>query len=86
MDCLRYPPCNVEWKKEKGSRVWCTTKSGGVDRSWAGVPRKLFEPGTKKYRCTCVEPNTAVSDPSLKEYPDCPPGSDSCWVKDEDYN
>ncbi|XP_059479052.1 neuferricin [Neocloeon triangulifer] len=80
----RYPPCNVEWKKEKGTRVWCTTKSGGVDRAWAGVPRTLHEPGKKTSRCACVEPKTAVEDPNLKEYPGCPPGADSCWIKEKD--
>lgn len=22
----KFPPCNVEWDAEKGSRVWCTNK------------------------------------------------------------
>lgn len=23
---LMFPPCNVEWTPEQGSRVWCTSK------------------------------------------------------------
>lgn len=56
--------------------------SGGVVRDWAGVPRQLFEGSGKKNRCTCVEPKSAVSDPRLAEYEGCPPGADSCWVRE----
>ena len=24
-----FPPCNSEWSKKKGHRVWCTAKTGG---------------------------------------------------------
>lgn len=44
-----FPPCNAEWTQADGSRFWCTKKSGGVTRSWIGVPRRLFYPGR------CVE-------------------------------
>ena len=40
-----FPPCNAEWTQADGSRFWCTKKSGGVTRSWVGVPRRLFYPG-----------------------------------------
>lgn len=33
-----FPPCNSEYN-QNGGRVWCSTKSGGVERQWAGVPR-----------------------------------------------
>uniref|UniRef100_A0A8R1HKW4 Cytochrome b5 heme-binding domain-containing protein n=1 Tax=Caenorhabditis japonica TaxID=281687 RepID=A0A8R1HKW4_CAEJA len=49
-----FPPCNSEYN-QNGGRVWCSTKSGGVERQWAGVPRKLLEPNTKEYRCACVK-------------------------------
>ncbi|KFM63298.1 Neuferricin, partial [Stegodyphus mimosarum] len=49
-----FPPCNSEWSKEKGSRVWCTKKSGGVERNWVGVPRELHLKG-KDPRCVCVK-------------------------------
>ena len=41
-----FPPCNSEWSAERGQRVWCTKKSGGISRNWIGVPRRLFFPGT----------------------------------------
>lgn len=30
---IMFPPCNSEWSKKKGHRVWCTTKTGGVNRN-----------------------------------------------------
>ena len=27
-----FPPCNSEWSADKGQRVWCTKKSGGISR------------------------------------------------------
>lgn len=88
---LMFPPCNVEWTPEKGSRVWCTKQSGGIDRDWIGVPRKYFEPGSKKYRCACV--NTSDNSENTKqheahkrtgnveEYEGCNPKSTSCFYK-----
>lgn len=23
---IDYPPCNIEWDKDKGTRLWCTNK------------------------------------------------------------
>ena len=40
-----FPPCNAEWTQAEGSRFWCTKKSGGVTRTWVGLPRRLFYPG-----------------------------------------
>lgn len=37
------PDCNSKWTAKTGSTVWCTLKSGGVEREWAGVPR-LYKP------------------------------------------
>uniref|UniRef100_A0A1I8A772 Cytochrome b5 heme-binding domain-containing protein n=1 Tax=Steinernema glaseri TaxID=37863 RepID=A0A1I8A772_9BILA len=86
-----FPPCNSEWHKDSGGRVWCTTKSGGVHREWVGVPRKLFSAATKSYRCACVKnfgSPLATHDekgnrgdldhPGLEEYAECPPTSMSC--------
>uniref|UniRef100_A0A7E4VNP5 Cytochrome b5 heme-binding domain-containing protein n=1 Tax=Panagrellus redivivus TaxID=6233 RepID=A0A7E4VNP5_PANRE len=86
-----FPPCNSEWNKETGGRVWCTTKSGGVTRDWAGVPRRLFNAASKSYRCACVKnfgsplaiPGSKgnrgdLDNPSLKEYEDCSHTSNSC--------
>jgi len=89
-----FPPCNVEWAKDKGSRFWCTNKSGGVARKWVGVPRKLFYPGREE-RCACVRntgsPSTDpgasstrgdLDNPHLKEYAGCTSSAHECWLKD----
>ena len=39
----RMPACNSRWEQKVGSTVWCSTKSGGIDRSWVGVPRLYDE-------------------------------------------
>ena len=88
-----YPPCNSEWSQKKGSRLWCTKKSGGVNREWVGVPRKLFLPGRNE-RCACIRttgpPSTDpaaktdfgdLKSPHIKEYDGCDPKSDSCQIK-----
>uniref|UniRef100_A0A131YVR6 Cytochrome b5 domain containing protein n=1 Tax=Rhipicephalus appendiculatus TaxID=34631 RepID=A0A131YVR6_RHIAP len=93
----KFPPCNSEWTPDKGSSVWCSKKSGGVERDWAGVPRQYFERDTGSVRCVCVR-NTGppsdhpegashknrgdLDDPHLKEYPGCPSTSDTCKVPD----
>ena len=88
-----FPGCNSEWSKAKGHRVWCTKKSGGVDREWVGVPRKLFYPGRKE-RCACVriagppstDPSATATDdgdlsnPHLKEYEGCAADAASCQI------
>ncbi|KAA0198429.1 hypothetical protein HAZT_HAZT007766 [Hyalella azteca] len=50
-----FPPCNTEWNQDRGTRVWCTKKSGGIERTWEGVPRRLFSAGQAKPRCACVK-------------------------------
>ncbi|KAG8226073.1 hypothetical protein J437_LFUL006380 [Ladona fulva] len=88
---LRYPPCNSEWQVDKGSRVWCSKKSGGIERSWVGVPRKLYVAGSSSPRCACIRHPKEISspgshepkidDPQLEKYPDCSEDSHSCWIK-----
>jgi len=86
-----FPPCNVEWTQAKGSRFWCTNKSGGVSRTWAGVPRQLFYPG-RQPRCACVRDKGAPSvdpgarsdtgdldSPHVKAYPGCTGSEAECW-------
>lgn len=86
-----FPPCNSRWSDAEGSTVWCSTKSGGIERSWDGVPRKYFDTETQQTRCVCVRttgapsdpslPDTGVGDlehPSLKEYEQCSPSSNIC--------
>lgn len=78
----KYPPCNVEWSAEEGSRVWCTTKSGGIDRDWVGVPRQMYEAGSKTFKCVCLNTNQEYNG-QFKEYENCDNTSDSCFVKEE---
>ncbi|VDK53380.1 unnamed protein product, partial [Cylicostephanus goldi] len=54
-NCCVFPPCNSEWHQNSGGRVWCSMKSGGIQRDWVGVPRLLYDPNTKQQRCACVK-------------------------------
>lgn len=76
------PECNSEWNSELNQgRVWCTTKSGGVERDWVGVPR-LFN--GESPRCACVKED-ALNDPSIIDiiaiYPGCKPEANECILK-----
>ncbi|KAL5258036.1 hypothetical protein ACHWQZ_G012851 [Mnemiopsis leidyi] len=76
----KYPSCNSHYDQGAGkAEVWCTEKSGGITRSWMGVPRQLHLPG-ENVRCACIQ-DSLLSDPKLKEYPDCKPDSTSCKIK-----
>lgn len=79
----KYPPCNVEWTPESGSRIWCSKQSGGIKRSWVGVPRKFYEPGSTKHRCACVNTAEDISKGKFSEYEGCQPDSTSCFIKPE---
>ncbi|XP_076816679.1 neuferricin-like [Clavelina lepadiformis] len=87
----KYPMCNSESSAAKGSRVWCSNRSGGVERDWVGVPRLYHAPGATHARCACVRntgPPTEGKDmgkntgdlnsPYMKEYKNCKPDSPSC--------
>ncbi|XP_037664492.1 neuferricin isoform X1 [Choloepus didactylus] len=90
----KFPPCNAEWSSTRGSRFWCSQKSGGVSRDWIGVPRKLYKPGAKEPHCVCVRTSGPPSDqspdspthrnrgdldhPNLGEYAGCPPLAITC--------
>ncbi|XP_003394670.1 neuferricin [Bombus terrestris] len=82
-----FPPCNIEWKSDSGTVVWCTKKSGGIERDWIGVPRMLFEsPNSKEYRCACVKLDSKEYEETkgmLREYSQCPKSSTKCAVKTE---
>ncbi|KAG7268990.1 hypothetical protein CRUP_004261 [Coryphaenoides rupestris] len=78
----QFPACNSEWSPTAGGRVWCSTKSGGVERAWAGVPRKLFTAGSGR-RCVCVEEPAPSGSPSMQEYRGCPPHSHSCPLDEQ---
>ena len=78
----RYPSCNVEWKAETGSRFWCTDKSGdGIERGWAGVPRKYKNTTETTPVCVCV-PETDLSD-EFEAFDNCGPYESSCNVADK---
>ncbi|NXG04750.1 NEUFC protein, partial [Sakesphorus luctuosus] len=89
----QFPPCNSEWSSAKGTRFWCSRQSGGVSRDWAGVPRRLYRPGSQGRDCVCVRstgppwghpPSTQHSDrgdlddPHLEEYEGCHPLAEQC--------
>ena len=88
-----FPPCNSEWSQNKGGRVWCSKKSGGVARDWVGVPRMYYTVGSSKPRCACVRTSGPPSydleskshndrgdldNPNLNLYPSCHTESISC--------
>ncbi|XP_053940863.1 neuferricin [Cuculus canorus] len=92
----QFPPCNSEWSSATGSRFWCSRESGGVNRDWTGVPRKLFQPGSKGSRCACVRTTGPpwgqpaggqhsdrgdLDNPLLREYEGCPPLAQQCVLK-----
>lgn len=78
----QFPECNSEWNSDlKKGRVWCSTKSGGIDREWIGVPR--IYSNRESQRCACFN----LDDPSAKEfekymsvYPSCEPKATECSV------
>uniref|UniRef100_A0A182KCH0 Cytochrome b5 heme-binding domain-containing protein n=1 Tax=Anopheles christyi TaxID=43041 RepID=A0A182KCH0_9DIPT len=87
---LKYPSCNVEWKVEMGTRVWCTNRSGtGQERSWIGLPRKVLEEepnemeanGRSVQFCACVPQD--VSDRHYVPFPGCEETAESCIVPDQ---
>jgi predicted heme/steroid binding protein len=57
-----FPGCNSRWSQAEGGEVWCTVKSGGVDRAWVGFPRMWTrkDPGTGKMskKCVCIQEST----------------------------
>ncbi|XP_026668089.1 neuferricin, partial [Ceratina calcarata] len=79
-----FPPCNIEWKPDSGTVVWCTKKSGGIERDWIGVPRMLFaSPNSKEYRCACVNLDSREYHDMkgmIREYLQCPKTSVKCAV------
>nr|CAG4641892.1 EOG090X0A5G [Eurycercus lamellatus] len=75
----KYPMCNVDYKPEEGSRVWCSTASGGVKRDWVGFPRSLYSADSKTVRCACAQ-ESDLGDSLLKEYPGCPKDAVSCKI------
>ncbi|KAL7305121.1 hypothetical protein TKK_0002527 [Trichogramma kaykai] len=64
---VKFPPCNVEWSPETGTRVWCSKNSGGISRDWIGVPRMLYDNiESKQHRCACI-PFESLNDQESRE-------------------
>lgn len=77
---VKYPDCNIEWSKEKGSHVWCTKNSGGKQRNWVGYPRKLFQVGSNNFRCACLrEEDFDTTEVMVKTYDDCDKLAYECY-------
>ncbi|XP_043253640.1 neuferricin isoform X2 [Colletes gigas] len=80
-----FPPCNVEWNPDSGTTVWCSKRSGGIERNWIGVPRMLFESSNfKQYRCACVKLDSEEFEETkgmVREYDGCPKTAIKCAVK-----
>lgn len=78
----QYPGCNMRSAMGQGTTVWCTLKSGGIERTWVGVPRKLLTTGERS-RCVCV-PLSRASSPELAHYQGCDSRAESCTATSDD--
>ncbi|KAG5683939.1 hypothetical protein PVAND_013195 [Polypedilum vanderplanki] len=78
-----FPPCNMEYKREKGTRFWCTTQSGGVERELAGYPIQLFNQDAKTFSCICTEKEN-FELPQFRKYENCDDKIRSCFVPVDD--
>lgn len=75
------PECNSEWNGDlKQGRVWCSTKSGGVERDWVGTPR-IYNDGQSQ-RCVCVNSNLGHQDEGLSTYSGCHPEATECLLSE----
>lgn len=77
-----YLGCNSEQGQNIRARVWCTEKSGGVERNWVGVPRKFKDPTNPngKMRCACVRLEDSENDTLYQMYESCPRDATSCFI------
>ena len=77
---MNLPECNSEWNGDlKKGRVWCSDKSGGIEREWVGVPR-ILDVGDQK-RCVCLnldDHEAAERGKNLLTYPGCDPSEPEC--------
>lgn len=80
-----FPTCNMEWKVNVGTTVWCSKRSGGIERDWVGVPRMYFEtPSSKQHRCACINLDSKEYEENkgnFKEYNGCATSSIKCNIK-----
>jgi len=79
----KYPGCNSKWAQQTGGEVWCSQKSGGIDREWVGVPRKyVTKKGStderKKCVCVRVEIIGSLDSETFEPYANCDATSEKC--------
>lgn len=83
-----YPECNSEWNSDtKSGRVWCSDKSGGVERDWAGLPR-IYNDGQSN-RCACFNPQGKQAkelEQYMSLYPGCDPKATECELRDSSFS
>jgi len=75
----KFPPCNIKSSAAEGTKVWCTTKSGGIERDWVGHPR-LYKTANRDPICICSR-EIHSDNPNLAEYEGCPSVASSCIAK-----
>lgn len=76
----RFPQCNSQWSGDSGeTKLWCSTKSGGVERQEAGKPRLIFNSFHNSHICGCVNEKD-LDHPSVKEYEGCDPNASECFM------
>eukprot|EP00164_Ancoracysta_twista_P007525 GFYU01010698.1.p1 GENE.GFYU01010698.1~~GFYU01010698.1.p1 ORF type:complete len:257 (+),score=80.17 GFYU01010698.1:75-845(+) len=82
-----YPGCNSKYNHQiDGREIWCTEKSGGIDRTWIGVPRQISmaekdRDGKSQEKCVCVPEGTPTAYP-ITEYDGCKPDKAYCILYD----
>lgn len=78
----KFPPCNSSWSEKEGKAIWCSKRSGGIERDWVGYPRKFKPAGGGSERCACI-PENQLDSPNLQVYDGCDPYSERCSWKPE---
>ncbi|KAI6660457.1 Neuferricin-like [Oopsacas minuta] len=78
-DKAKFPPCNGRFSQAEGQVIWCSTKSGGIERLWTGRPRKYFDPTIRTKRCACVR-DSLMDSPLLELYEGCHPDAIECKI------
>jgi len=71
----------MKWSKDSGRELWCSEKSGGIERDWVGVPRRKISLNaeTPDEMCVCARSTSiAAQDPYLREYEGCPSHQSFC--------
>ena len=77
----RLPECNSKWTQESGSVVWCSLRSGGIERSWTGVPRLYREdrdPAFAAAPSLVPARSTSADEPADEPPSPGPPSTERC--------